>query len=51
MERRGDLIISTLRGYIEGRGGTLRLVVEFPDPAPVQIAGIGQLGGSEDEGN
>lgn len=44
MEKRSDLMISTLRGYIEGMGGTLRLVVEFPDRAPVQISGIGELG-------
>lgn len=44
MEKRSDLMISTLRGYIEGMGGTLKLVVEFPDRAPMQIAGIGELG-------
>ena len=44
MEKRSDLLISTLRGYIEGMGGTLKLVVEFPDRAPMQIAGIGELG-------
>ena len=42
MEKRSDLMISTLRGYIEGMGGTLKLVVEFPDRAPVQIGGIGE---------
>ena len=44
MEKRSDLMISTLRGYIEGMGGTLKLVVEFPDRHPVQICGIGELG-------
>ena len=43
MEKRSDLMISTLRGYIEGMGGTLKLVVEFPDRAPVQIGGIGEF--------
>ena len=43
MEKRSDLMISTLRGYIEGMGGTLKLVVEFPDRTPMQIAGIGEL--------
>ncbi len=43
MEKRSDLLISTLRGYIEGMGGRLKLVVEFPDRAPMQIAGIGEL--------
>lgn len=44
MEKRSDLLISTLRGYIEGMGGTLKLVVEFPDRAPMQIGGFGELG-------
>ena len=33
----------TLRGYIEGTGGTLKLVVGFPDCAPVQISGIDEV--------
>ena len=44
MEKRSDLLISTLRGYIESMGGTLKLVVEFPDRAPTQIGGIGEPG-------
>ncbi len=44
MEKRSDLMISTLRGYIEGMGGKLKLVVEFPDRAPMQIGGIGEPG-------
>ena len=43
MEKRSDLLISTLRAYIEGMGGTLKLVVEFPDRAPVQISGIDEV--------
>ena len=44
MEWRSDRMISTLRGYIEGMGGTLKLVVEFRDRAPLQIGGIGEFG-------
>ena len=44
MEKRSDLMISTLRGYIEDMGGTQKLVVKFPDSVPVQIAGIWELG-------
>ena len=51
MEKRSDLLISTLRGYIEGMGGTLKLVVEFPDRAPMQIAGIGELGDAPPRGS
>jgi transcriptional regulator with XRE-family HTH domain len=31
MERRTDLLLSTLRGYVEGLGGKLELRVVFPD--------------------
>lgn len=41
MEKRSDLYISTLRSYVEGVGGKLSLVVEFPDQPPVILAGLG----------
>jgi hypothetical protein len=31
IERRSDLLLSTLRAYIEAMGGYLSLIVEFPD--------------------
>jgi transcriptional regulator with XRE-family HTH domain len=31
IENRSDLLLSTLRSYVEAMGGSLRLVVEFPD--------------------
>ena len=40
-QKRSDLYISTLRSYVEGVGGKLSLVVEFPDQAPVILAGLG----------
>jgi hypothetical protein len=45
MEKRTDLYISTLRGYVEGVGGKLSLVVEFPDRPPVILAGLGEVEG------
>ena len=45
IERRADLFLSTLRNYVEGVGGKLSLVVEFPDRAPVVLTGFGE--GSE----
>jgi hypothetical protein len=45
IERRADLYLSTLRNYVEGVGGKLFLVVEFPDRAPVILSGFGE--GSE----
>lgn len=41
LEKRSDLMISTLRTYVEAMGGRLRLTVEFPDKAPVSLEGLG----------
>jgi transcriptional regulator with XRE-family HTH domain len=41
LEKRSDLMISTLRSYVEAMGGRLRLTVEFPDKAPVALEGFG----------
>jgi DNA-binding XRE family transcriptional regulator len=38
LERRADLLLSTLSGYVAAMGGKLRLVAEFPDRRPVAIA-------------
>ena len=43
IERRTDLLISTLGGYVESMGGKLRLIAEFPDRPPVTLTGIGAL--------
>jgi DNA-binding XRE family transcriptional regulator len=43
IEKRTDLHISTLRRSIEAMGGKLSLVAEFPDRAPVMLAGISSL--------
>ena len=43
IEKRNDLLLSTLSGYVEAMGGTLRLVVEFPDRPPIALTGIGAL--------
>lgn len=40
IERRSDLLISTLREYVQAMGGQLSLVVEFPDREPVILSGI-----------
>jgi transcriptional regulator with XRE-family HTH domain len=31
IENRSDMLLSTLRSYVEAMGGSLRLVAEFPD--------------------
>jgi hypothetical protein len=40
LEQRSDLSISTLRSYVEGMGGRLHLVAEFPDRKPIERAGF-----------
>ena len=40
LEKRSDLLISTLRGYVKAMGGSLSLVAEFPDSGPVVLSGI-----------
>ena len=41
MEKRSDLLLSTLRGYVEAMGGKLSLTVEFPDLGVVVLEGLG----------
>lgn len=43
IEKRADLMISTLRKSIQAMGGNLSLVAEFPDRAPVVLAGLGEV--------
>ena len=42
LERRSDLLLSTLRKKIEAMGGGLSLVARFPDRPPVELDGIGE---------
>ena len=37
LEKRPDLLLSTLRNYVAAMGGSLRLVAEFPDRPPVAL--------------
>ena len=41
MEKRSDLLLSTLRSYVEAMGGKLSLTVEFPDLGTVVLDGLG----------
>lgn len=41
LEQRTDVLLSTLRGYVEAMGGKLNLTVEFPDQVPVSLSGLG----------
>jgi DNA-binding XRE family transcriptional regulator len=42
LEKRSDLLLSTLRKTIKAMGGNLSLVAEFPDRPPVVLAGIAE---------
>ena len=41
MEKRNDMLLSTLRRYVESLGGTLELVARFPDRPPMCISNLG----------
>ncbi|HLW75598.1 MAG TPA: XRE family transcriptional regulator [Bryobacteraceae bacterium] len=40
LEKRSDLLLSTLRKTVEAMGGNLSLVAEFPDRGPIRLSGI-----------
>ena len=42
LEKRSDLLLSTLRKTIQAMGGNLSLIAEFPDRAPVVLSGIAE---------
>ncbi len=37
LEKRSDMLLSTLRSYVEAMGGKLELTASFPDRPPVMI--------------
>ncbi|HEY6391331.1 MAG TPA: helix-turn-helix domain-containing protein [Bryobacteraceae bacterium] len=44
LEKRSDLLLSTLRKTVEAMGGNLSLIAEFPDHARVVLSGIADDG-------
>ena len=44
LEKRSDILLSTLRKTVQVMGGNLSLVAEFPDRAPVVLSGIAESG-------
>ena len=46
MERRADMLISTMNDYVEAMGGKLRLIAEFPNRRPYSV----KLGDLTEEG-
>jgi DNA-binding XRE family transcriptional regulator len=43
LEKRTDLLLSTIRSYVEAMGGKLELRAEFPDRPPVVLKGLADL--------
>ena len=43
LEQRSDLLLSTLRSYVEAMGGHLQIVAEFPDRPPVVLSGLAAM--------
>ena len=42
LEKRSDLLLSTLKKTVQAMGGNLSLVAEFPDRRPVVLSSIGE---------
>jgi DNA-binding XRE family transcriptional regulator len=46
LEHRSDMLLSTLRHYVESMGGKLELVAQFPNRPPVVIDHLGMEPGA-----
>jgi transcriptional regulator with XRE-family HTH domain len=47
LEQRSDLLISTLRNYVEAMGGDLELIARFPDRPAIAVTGLAGMESSE----
>jgi transcriptional regulator with XRE-family HTH domain len=43
LERRSDLLLSTLNSYIKAMGGKLTLTAKFPNRPPVNLTGFEEI--------
>ena len=43
LEKRSDMLLSTLRKYVEAVGGKLNLIVELPNHQPIFLDSLGDL--------
>jgi predicted XRE-type DNA-binding protein len=50
LEKRSDLLLSTLGSYVAAMGGRLRLVAEFPDRPPVVLSKLSGERDASDDG-
>lgn len=49
LERRSDMLLSTLRQYVAAMGGELDLVARFPDRPPVRVKTLAAVGAHREE--
>lgn len=42
IEKRNDMLVSTLQHYVEGVGGTLQILATFPDRPPLVVERLGK---------
>jgi transcriptional regulator with XRE-family HTH domain len=42
LEKRSDLLLSTLRKTVKAMGGDVRIIAEFPDRAPVVLSDLSE---------
>ena len=47
LEQRSDLLLSTLRSYVNAMGGSLELIARFPDRPAVILSGLAGLSKEE----
>ena len=43
IEQRADMLLSTLASYVNAMGGSLKLVIDFPDRQPVSLTNFAAL--------
>jgi transcriptional regulator with XRE-family HTH domain len=48
LEKRTDILLSTLREYVEALGGEISLVASFPGRPEIRISGLGDIPSSKD---
>ena len=46
IEQRSDLLLSTLRSYVQAMGGELDIVVRLPNRRPIRLRELADLGSS-----
>jgi transcriptional regulator with XRE-family HTH domain len=50
IEQRSDLLLSTLRSYVQAMGGELDIVVRLPNRRPVRLRELGDLDAKRADG-